>query len=50
MPASQASIGYHSKFAVSQDGGATWTDIAEVYTITPPSATIPISGPTSTPS
>ncbi|WP_315920438.1 phage tail tube protein [Mesorhizobium sp. SP-1A] len=32
----QASIGYGSFFHISEDNGATWTEIAEVNTITPP--------------
>lgn len=40
MAETEASIGYGSLFAVSTDDGATWTDLAEVSNITPPSSTI----------
>jgi len=36
----QARIGYGSKFSVSQDGGLSYSDIAEVTNITPPSNTL----------
>lgn len=38
----EASIGYGSFFHVSQDAGATWIEIAEVYDITPPSDTVDV--------
>jgi len=38
----EAAIGYGSKFAVSTDDGATFTDIAEVSNITPPSSSIDV--------
>lgn len=40
MPASQAMIGYSSFFHISRNGGSTWTEIAEVFDITPPSDTV----------
>lgn len=40
MAETEASIGYGSIFAVSTDDGATFTDLAEVTNITPPSSTI----------
>lgn len=39
MAETQASIGYGSLFAVSTDNGATYVDLAEVNSITPPSST-----------
>lgn len=42
MPETQASIGYGSFFHVSQDSGATWFELAEVYDITPPSDTVDV--------
>lgn len=36
----QASIGYGSFFHISRDSGSTWTEIAEVFDITPPSDTV----------
>lgn len=42
MPETGSMIGYGSLFAVSQDGGTTWTDLAEVTEITPPSATFDV--------
>jgi hypothetical protein len=36
MAETQASIGYGTFFHVSQNGGTTWTELAEVYDITPP--------------
>jgi predicted secreted protein len=38
----EASIGYGSFFHVSQDNGATWIEIAEVFDITPPSDTVDV--------
>lgn len=35
-----ASIGYGSYFHISQDAGDNWTEIAEVFDITPPSSTV----------
>lgn len=40
MPNSQAMIGYSTWFHISQDGGATWFDLAEVFDISPPSSTV----------
>jgi len=37
-----AAIGYGSVFDVSTDGGSTWTVIAEVFNITPPSDTVDV--------
>lgn len=37
---SDAGIGYGTYFHISQDAGATWFAIAEVYDITPPSDTV----------
>lgn len=37
---SDASIGYGSYFHISQNAGADWIEIAEVYDITPPSSTV----------
>ncbi|MDX0251150.1 histidine kinase [Sinorhizobium meliloti] len=42
MAETQASIGYGSFFHVSQDNGATWIELAEVYDITPPSDTVDV--------
>lgn len=38
MAETQAAIGYGSLFAVSTDNGATYVDLAEVNSITPPSS------------
>lgn len=40
MAETEASIGYGSFFHISQDNGATWIDLAEVYDITPPNDTV----------
>lgn len=40
MPNSQAMIGYSSLFHISRNAGSTWTEIAEVFDITPPSDTV----------
>ncbi|MGE4339150.1 MAG: phage tail tube protein [Pigmentiphaga sp.] len=40
MAETLASIGYGSRFEVSQDNGATWFEVAEVFDITPPSDTV----------
>lgn len=40
MPETQASIGYGSYFHISEDSGSTWTEIAEVFDITPPNDTV----------
>lgn len=37
---SDAMIGYSSFFHISRNGGSTWTEIAEVFDITPPSDTV----------
>lgn len=37
---SNAAIGHGSAFAISTDGGSTWTTIAELTSITPPAATV----------
>lgn len=40
MPETQASIGYGTFFHISEDDGATWTEVAEVYDVTPPNDTV----------
>lgn len=40
MAETDASIGYGSKFEISEDTGSSWTEIAEVYDITPPNDTV----------
>lgn len=42
MPETQASIGYGSKFEISADGGTTYTEVAEVFDITPPSDSVDV--------
>ncbi|AHK42211.1 putative major tail protein V [Ensifer adhaerens OV14] len=42
MAETLASIGYGSFFHVSQDDGATWIELAEVFDITPPSDTVDV--------
>lgn len=42
MAATEAMIGYGSKFEISTDNGVSWDAIAEVYDITPPSDTIDV--------
>lgn len=37
-----ASIGYGSLLEISTDGGSTWDEIAEVFSITPPSSSVDI--------
>ncbi|MEW9808598.1 phage tail tube protein [Mesorhizobium sp. ZMM04-5] len=37
-----AAIGYGSVFEVSTNGGSSWTEIAEVFSITPPSDTVDV--------
>lgn len=37
-----ASIGYGSLLEISTDGGSTWNEIAEVFSITPPSSAVDI--------
>jgi len=37
---SDAMIGYGTFFHISQDGGATWFEMGEVFNITPPSDTV----------
>jgi photosystem II stability/assembly factor-like uncharacterized protein len=37
-----ALIGYGSLLEISTDGGSTWDDIAEVFSITPPSSSVDI--------
>lgn len=38
----QASIGYGSLLEISTDGGSNWDEIAEVFSITPPSSSVDI--------
>lgn len=40
MADTQASIGYGTHFHISEDSGATWTALAEVYDITPPNDSV----------
>lgn len=40
MPNSQAMIGYSTLFDISQDAGASWITMGEVFDITPPSDTV----------
>lgn len=42
MSTTKARIGYGSQFQYSLDGGSTWTTLAEVKDITPPSDTVDI--------
>lgn len=42
MAATEAIIGYGSLFAISTDDGTTFTDLAEVYDITPPSDSVDV--------
>lgn len=40
MPPTNALLGHGSKFEVSTDGGTVWTELDEVFNITPPSDTV----------
>lgn len=40
MAETAASIGYGSFFHISEDNGATWIELAEVFDITPPNDTV----------
>lgn len=40
MAETQASIGYGTQFHISEDSEATWTELAEVFDITPPNDTV----------
>lgn len=40
MPASGAMIGYGGLLEISTNNGSTWTEIEEVFNMTPPSATV----------
>lgn len=40
MSETQASIGYGTYFHISEDNESTWTEIAEVFDITPPNDTV----------
>lgn len=42
MTATQARIGYGSTFEISTDSGSTWTAVAEVMNITPPSDAVDV--------
>jgi hypothetical protein len=40
MPATTAKVGFGSTVEISTDGGSNWTQISEVYGLTPPAASI----------
>lgn len=42
MPETNASIGYGSTLELSTDGGTTFTEVAEVFDITPPSDNVDV--------
>ncbi|MBX6427138.1 MAG: histidine kinase [Variibacter sp.] len=42
MAETAAMIGYDTTFEVSTDGGNTWEEIAEIFSITPPAQTIEV--------
>lgn len=42
MPATGAMIGYDSLMEISTNGGSSWTEIGEVFNITPPSSSVDI--------
>lgn len=40
MPETQAAIGYGTFFHISEDNGSTWTELGEVFDVTPPNDTV----------